>query len=108
MSNKKTTVKTIKKAEKSALNLDTLLDTCPNDWSKVKPLKVDKPLQSAIKGLPELKGFEVWLAPFKTPDKPYRVAPKHSFIIVHIVTWGKKYLVKSGKVKALKIAELIG
>jgi len=99
--------RTAKNSTDTALNLDTLLDNATDDWGKVKTLKIDKPLESAIKGLPELKGFEIWLAPFKAPNKAFRVAPKHEFFIIHIVTWGKKYLAKKGKAKVLKIAELV-
>ena len=100
----KNTVKTNNKAENSAVNFN--LPKAPKDWAGVKMAKLNKAESEAVKALPEYKGFEIWLAPFKTPDKNFRVAPKQKFFIVHIVTWGRKFIARAGKTKVLNIAEL--
>lgn len=94
--------RTVKKSADN--NKGVALPKVEKAWESVPKATAEQ--TKAAEGWPEYKGFELWLAPFKTPDKAFRVAPKHTFFIVHIVTWGKRYLVKGGKTKALQMAEL--
>lgn len=97
MTTKKNTVKT------ASFNLPKT----PASWDAVKTASLNKTELESLKGLTELKGFEIWLAPFKTPQKLFRAAPKHEFFVIHIVTWGRKFLARAGKTKVLNIAEIV-
>jgi hypothetical protein len=99
MTTKKTAPKTAPK--KTAVNFN--LPKTPKNWDDVKSIDID---EKQLADLPEYKGFELWLAPFTTPDKAFRVTAKIGYAVIHIVTWQRRFLAKLGKTKALYIAEI--
>jgi hypothetical protein len=102
--NKKNAEKTIEKTIEKTVDFN--IPETPDTWDKVAMLKTTPAQTKAIKGLPEFKGFQVWLAPFKTPDKPFRVVPENDLFIIHIVTWGKRFIARKGENSAKQIAEI--
>jgi len=99
------TKKSVKNDTKKSVNFKGL-PTTPKTWELVKKANLNKAQKENVKTLKEFKGFQVWFAPFKTPQKPFRVAPGHENFIIDIVTWNRKFLVRASKVKVLNIVEL--
>lgn len=68
-------------------------------WDGIKKVKLAK---KDLAGIPEIKGIEIWSAPFKSPDKECKKkfeAPKNELFIVHLVTWGRKFLARLNEEK---------
>lgn len=98
------TKKSVKPDTKKSVKFD--LPKVPKTWALVKKVKMNKVQKVELDTLKEFKGFQVWFAPFKTPQKPFRVKPGHDFFVIDIVTWSRKFLVRASNVKVLNIVEI--
>ena len=75
-------------------------------WDGIKKVKLAK---KQLAGIPEIKGIEIWAAPFKGPDKECKKKfepPKNEVFVIHLVTWGRKFLARLNEEKTA-LAEIL-